>query len=232
MSSVKQQIPLRIGLEDEAQFDNFYPGEGGNFELLRYLQEANPDLLYLYGAPSAGVSHLLVALIKGAEVNGNKVQYVPLKELAGAPAAMLQQLEQLDLLCIDDIDLIAGNASWQQELFHLFNRAREEGTRIIFGGHSAPADLEIDLADLRSRVLAGQTWAVQELSDDEKLAALKSRAELRGFNLSDRVANYLLGHRQRDMATLMGYLDNLDRLSLEEKKLVNLPLVKRLIENQ
>ena len=232
MSPVKQQIPLRIGLEDEAQFDNFYSGEGDNLKLLHYLQEANPDLLYLFGKPASGVSHLLIALTKRAEALGDKVQYVPLKDLAGAPAEMLQQLEHLDLLCIDDIELVIGDVSWQQEVFHLFNRARQEGTRIVFGGHSTPTDLKIDLADLKSRVLAGQTWAVQELSDEEKLSALKSRAALRGFNLSDRVANYLLGHRQRDMSTLMGYLNKLERLSLEEKKLVSWPLVKRLIENQ
>lgn len=230
MSSVNSQIPLRVRLEDEASFENFYPGNKANQELTLYLQNSHPDVLYLYGAPSTGVSHLAIALVKEAEAAGQLAQYVPLEDLQGAPAEMLGQLEDMDLLCFDDIQLIRNSAEWQLGLFHLFNRMREQGGRFVFTGHSVPAQLDIALPDLRSRILAGQTWAVSALNDREKLQALKNRAQLRGFRLSDQVANYLIGHQQRDMAHLMGLLDQLDRLSLEEKKLITLPFVKQLIE--
>lgn len=235
----KEQIPLRLWLEDEAQFDNFYSGSK-NVDLLAYLKNNEPDLLYLYGNRSVGVSHLLIAISKRAEALGHATQYVPLKELLeAAPAEMLRQLGQLDLLCIDDIDLVAvsdlklkpESELWQVEILHLFNRLREQGAHLVFGGHSAPNQLRIGLADLRSRVLSGQTWAINELDDADKLQALKHRSALRGFDLSDSVAKYLLGHQQRDMSHLIGLLDRLDRLSLEEKKLVTLPLVKQLIES-
>jgi DnaA-homolog protein len=227
----KEQIPLRLWLEDEAQFDNFYAG-AKNKELLAYLQSNEPDLLYLYGSTSVGVSHLLIAISKRAEASGRTAQYVPLKELLdAAPAEILRQLNQLDLLCLDDLDLVADSESWQVEILHLFNRLREQGTHFVFGGHSAPTELQIGLADLRSRVLSGQTWALTELEDADKLLALKHRSALRGFNLADNVARYLLGHQQRDMSHLMNLLDRLDRLSLEEKKLITLPLVKQLIES-
>lgn len=232
MPPVKGQIPLRIGLDDEARFDNFYSGEGANLALLTYLQTEQPDLLYLYGAPSSGVSHLLIALAKRAESGRKRAQYIPLKELLDAPASMLSQLGSLDLLCFDDIDSVAPNEEWQLEIFHLFNRQREQGVHIVFGSHSAPSELQIGLADLRSRILSGQTWAIAELGDEEKLAALKKRASLRGFDLTDAVVNYLMGREQRDMSNLMQCLDQLDRLSLQEKKLVTLPLVKEVIEAQ
>lgn len=223
---------MRVGLADEASFENFYSGQNANSNLLNYLQAGTPDLLYLYGPAHSGVSHLLIAISKQAELVGLRTQYIPLKELLDAPAAMLGQLDSLDLLCLDDIDSVAQLDNWQLEIFHLFNRLREQETGIVFGSHLVPAELEIGLADLRSRILSGQTWAIAELNDAEKLAALKKRAALRGFSLSDSVAKYLLGREQRDMSNLMKRLDQLDRLSLQEKKLVTLPLVKKVIEPQ
>ena len=232
MPPVRHQIPLRVGLTDEASFENFYSGHTANSNLLNHLQAGTPDLVYLYGTAHSGVSHLLIAISKQAERLGQRTQYIPLKELLDAPAAMLSQLDSLDLLCLDDIDSVARLDDWQLEIFHLFNRLREQGAGIVFGGHLVPAELQIDLADLRSRILSGQTWAISELDDVDKLVVLKKRATLRGFNLSDAVAKYLLGREQRDMSNLMKRLDQLDRLSLQEKKLVTLPMVKKVIENQ
>ena len=85
------------------------------------------------------------------------------------------------------------------------------------------------MADLRSRVLASEVWSVQELSDEEKAVALQKRAESRGFSLSDQVARYLINHKDRDMSSLMNLLSRLDRLSLEQKKLITLPFVKNFL---
>ena len=229
--SVKRQIPLRLGLEDDTSFENFYASPGVNSDLVDFLKNENPDQLYLYGEPSSGISHLLIALTKQSELQRQKAQYVPLIELLDGPAIMLEQLENLSLICLDDIDLIAESEDWQQQVFHLYNRLKEEGCRFVFGSHSVPQSLKINLADLRSRILSGQTWAISSLEDEDKIAALKRRAELRGFNLSDQVAKYLLGREKRDMSNLMNQLNMLDQLSLQEKKMVTVPLVKAAIEN-
>lgn len=133
-------------------------------------------------------------------------------------------------MCLDDIDSIAKSDLWQNEVFHLYNELRAQGCPIVFGSHSSPSELPISLADLRSRLLAGETWALEELTDEDKLAALQQRASGRGFNLSDSVARYLIGRQRRDMTSLINILDKLDRLSLEQKKLITLPFVKSLID--
>ena len=102
---------------------------------------------------------------------------------------------------------------------------------MVFGSHSSPSELPITLADLRSRLLSGETWALEELTDEDKVVALQQRATGRGFNLSDGVARYLIDRQRRDMTSLIGILDKLDRLSLEQKKLITLPFVKTLIDS-
>ena len=226
MVEVAEQIPLRIWLDDEASLDNFYPEQDINYKLIDYLRANQPSLLYLFGPKSSGVSHLLIALCKGAEAQGKKTQYIPLKDMLNSPAEMLKHLGGIDFLCIDDIDLVSKSENWQQQIFHLYNQVKEGGGEIIFGSHSAPSDINIDLADLRSRIFAGEVWAVNELSDEGKAIALQNRAEARGFSLSDKVTNYLINHQNRDMSSLMELLYRLDRLSLEQKKLITVPFIK------
>lgn len=231
MSSVEQQIPLRVRVDDEAQLKNFYTEKDSNADLLSYLRQARPEVLYLYGKPHTGISHLLLALIRQAQSQQEIAQYLPLKEFSDASINGLEYLEQCQLLCVDDIEQVSAKNEWQVQVLHLFNRIRQQGGRVVFAGHKSPSNLQIDLADLRSRILSGQTWMVTEMSDPQKLSALKMRASSRGFTLSDQVTNYLLGRQQRDMTTLMQRLDQLDHLSLQEKKLITVPLVKKLIES-
>ena len=229
MIAPKAQMPLRLWLEDDAHLDNFYPGKGANIELVNYLKANQPDLLYLFGPASCGVSHLLFALCKRAEQQGRRVQYIPLQELVAEPSEMLSYLGEVDFLCVDNIEAIKVSNDWQQALFNLYNQIRDQGGTVLFGAHIAPTELSIDLADLRSRVLAGEVWSVQELSDEDKMIALQKRAESRGFSLSDQVARYLINHKDRDMSSLMDLLSRLDRLSLEQKKLITLPFVKNFL---
>ena len=50
-----------------------------------------------------------------------------------------------------------------------------------------------------------------------------------GITLTDDVAAYLLTHFRRDMPSLMALLDALDRFSLEQKRAVTLPLLRRML---
>jgi DnaA family protein len=69
------------------------------------------------------------------------------------------------------------------------------------------------------------------LSDAEKAAALRAHARARSLDLGDEVIAYLLKHARRDMASLIGILDALDRCSLELKRPVTLPLVRDALES-
>ncbi len=57
--------------------------------------------------------------------------YLALKRLPKDAIASLQGLEQLDLVCVDDIHVIAGDRAWEEALFHCFNRIREANGRLL-----------------------------------------------------------------------------------------------------
>lgn len=228
-----RQLALNVLLNDETSFDNFFTSPASpNALVLQALRSwlsfnSSDAFVYLWGASGCGLSHLLQAACHEAERVGRRSQYLPLAEFSTAdPHALFEGLEQLDLLCIDDISSVLGNKDWEEALFHLFNRVREHGCRLLVSAGSAPRDLPCQLPDLASRLAWGTVFRLEVLTDDEKQQALQMRARGLGLELGDEAARFLLNHSGRDTHTLFTILRTLDRVSLAEKRKLSIPLIK------
>lgn len=217
------QIPLQIKLNDAATFDNFI--SSGNEQLLLLLQSDEAFVFY-WSNEATGKTHLAQAL---CHQQPNSI-YLPLSEIAQWQPGIFEGLEGFDLICLDDVDHLAGKPDWEEVLFSLFNRVRDTGKKLRISAHASPKNLDIKLNDLQSRLTWGVTIQVQPLSDEDKLAALSLRAEQRGFGLPDDVAGYLLKHCPRDMKTLFTILDRLDDASLQAQRKLTIPFIKTCLE--
>lgn len=227
MARPEQQLALRIGLRDSATFANFYAGD--NAAVLHVLQQADEPFIYLWGTQGSGRSHLLQAACHAETGRGGAPAYLPLGELAPAGVGLLEGLEQMSLICLDDVQAIAGDAAWEEGLFHLYNRIREAGGRLLAAADASPLTLGINLADLRSRLGWGPVFQLQGLDDAGKLAALQLRARARGMALSDEVGSYLLRHSPRDMRALFDLLERLDRASLTAQRRLTIPFIREFL---
>lgn len=156
--------------------------------------------------------------------------YVPLEQFSHFSPEMLEGLEQYDLVCLDNIEAIKGNALWEEAIFDLFNRLYErQQSRIFITAHASPASLGLTLPDLASRLTWGQIYQLGELNDDEKLSALKLRANLRGFDINQDVGMFLLKRLNRDMKSLFTALEKLDIASITKKRRLTIPFVKEIL---
>jgi DnaA family protein len=155
--------------------------------------------------------------------------YLPLAELKQYGPQLLEDFDQLDLVCIDNLEQIAGDAEWEEALFHLYNRMRANGHVLIIAANLPPAKLGIRLADLESRLNWGMVFQLQPLDDDTKVVALRARAQARGLQLSDDVIRYLMHHGSRNMAHLLVTLDKLDVASLSAQRRITVPFVKQVM---
>jgi len=224
------QLPLCIRLADDATFANYLPG--ANAAALAHtcqLAEGRLDLLYLWGKNGSGRSHLLQAACLHAQQAGRQALYLPLAELLQYGADMLEGLEQCELLALDDVQAISTRADWQEALFHLFNRLRDSGACLLLAADSAPRELPLTLADLRSRLCLALIFKLEPLSDQEKLSALGARAAQRGLLLSGEAARFILSRGQRSMGTLFEILDTLDRASLQAQRKLTIPFIKQVL---
>jgi DnaA family protein len=217
------QIPLQIKLSDAATFENYVVGD--NAEIVRILQAATEPYLYLWSAKATGKTHLLQAL---CHLHGpGQAIYLPLKEMVQQRAEILEGLEQFALVCLDDVQYIAGHSEWELSLFHLYNRLREKGGHLCITSNAPPNQLQVELADLVSRLNWGPVFQLQPLNDQDKVKAMQLRATQRGFQLPDEVANYLLNHYPRDLPNLFSILDKLDVASLQAQRRLTIPFVKQ-----
>ncbi len=235
MKSSPQQLSLGIALKDDATFANFYAADvSSNTQVLQALKQQLTDngepLVFLWGGPGVGVSHLLQAACHNAEQQGLAVQYLPLADMVNfAPDHLLEGMEDFDLVCLDDMQAVVGQPQWEQALFNMFNRMRDTGRRLLMAAEQGPHQLPIKLADLRSRVNWGLTFQLQPMTDDDKKSALQLRAKVRGLELSDEVALFILHRAPRDLTELFNVLDRLDSASLAEQRRLTIPFVKHVL---
>ena len=229
------QLPLGIKLPDSATFTNLV--QGRNSEAVYHLQACLSSALtghdhrtiYLWGGAGCGKSHLLQAACHALSAQGTATAYVPLRHHQQLHPDMLEGLENLALVCIDDVEAVAGKRSWEDALFHLYNRMQTGAGLLLLSGHAAPSDLELVLADLRSRIGWDLVFQLHPLDDAGKKQALQLRARSRGFTLPDEVADYLLRYYPRDIHAQFGLLDRLDTASLVEQRRLTVPFVKAVL---
>jgi DnaA family protein len=216
-----RQLPLGVQLRTAAVFDNFYAG--ANVEAVAALHSRTVLSQWIWGAAATGKSHLLQAVCAAAAAPS---AYVPLRLDAGLAPAALEGLEQLDLACIDDLDAIAGQESWERALFALFNAAAETGTRLLFAANGAPVALPWSLPDWASRAASCSVYQLRLLDDSERIDALRMRAHRRGLELPLETAEYLLKRMPRDQRTLFDLVDALDDAALVAQRRLTVPFVR------
>lgn len=228
------QLALGVHLRDDATFENFFFG-GANVALeqalSQQLESGGEQIIYLHGADGSGRSHLLQAACHFADSVGKSSLYLPMADIASMPASeVLESVENLTLVCIDDLDHITGSGEWEEALFYLINRVRALGNKLLFSASNVPGSIAVELADLHSRLAWGLTFQVHALSDDEQKQALQMRASGRGLILSDEVASYILSRSARGLGSLLALLETLDRASLEEQRKLSIPFVRQYLD--
>jgi DnaA family protein len=222
------QLVLPLQLADHAVFASFLTGD--NATLVATLVDLSTgqadEGCWLWGARATGKTHLLQAVCDRA---GDRSAYLPLAELRDIGPAILEGLESRDLVCIDDVDGVAGDADWEVALFNLYNELQDAGGLLIVAASAAPRESGFDLADLASRMSRLPVFQLRPLSDAQRVAALQLRASHRGLELPNETAAFMLKRSRRDMASLYELLDTLDREALRAQRRLTVPFVREVL---
>ncbi len=220
------QLALNLTSRPAAAFDNFVEPEGSKIvvTLTSFLDEHQETILFIAGDTSTGKSHLLLAASQLFE--GGEAFYLPFSELIHMGPGVLEGLEQCRLLCLDDLDLIAGDPAWEEALFHLFNRCQQHQCQWIVSAVNTPGHMELKLPDLKSRMSWGLLIRLPALDEALRLQVLEQQARHFGFSLSDEVKQFIIRRAPRDLGTLTKLLYQIDRASLAEKRAITVPFVK------
>ena len=199
--------------------------------------------LFLYGSSGLGKTHLLHAVchyVRQAAL-GVTVELLSCEEFVnrfilaieeGNMAGFQAQFRGVDLLVIDDVQFLSDREHSQEEFFHTFNALYNNGKQIILSSDSPPAEIPSVEARLVSRFNWGLVARIDPPSFETRVAILQKKADLRGVEISDEVAEYVARYVQANIRELEGALTTIYAMSVTERQPISRALSQRALEGQ
>lgn len=192
-------------------------------ELLHTLNQADAPLLYIWGARGTGKRHLLRLWFERAQQQG---------KTGIAINASHQRLPEaytgIECLAIGNVEHL--NAQDQEILFNFFNHIRQTGQGALFvTSELPPARLPLR-EDVCSRMGFCLTYRLENLSDEEKIAALNDVARKLQLHIRTEHFHWLMQHWRRDTSSLLALLYQLDQHAVERQHSLTLPFIKAFLE--
>lgn len=193
---------LRLPLERHAVGEAFVVSDS-NAEATAVLgrwPDGVAPVLALHGPAGSGKSRLAAdwaERVGAAPLTGAEAGLIDPQELEGRPV-LLDDADQAD----------------DESLFHLINLAGSGGGALLMASRLAPRQWSVALPDLRSRLDAMRTVAVQAPDDAVLSAILRARFSERSITPADEVIDYLVRRLDRSgdaAATVVERLDALHR---------------------
>jgi chromosomal replication initiation ATPase DnaA len=114
-------------------------------------------------------------------------------------------------------------------LFNAWNRAQESGTPLLLASRWRPADWNVDLPDLRSRLGAALLLEISPPDDEMIEQLLQKQLADRGAAISIDALSYVKRRIERSYAGIESFARAANALALAENAPVNLALAKRVL---
>ncbi|MBM94206.1 MAG: DnaA regulatory inactivator Hda [Legionellales bacterium] len=225
-----RQMSIPFKLIDAATFEYYMPDLNAwavNALLKWSKAQVDESFCYCWGPWGVGKTHLLNAVCHEALALSAQVFYLDCAHHRRYCPSVLEDLDAFDLICLDNIDVLMGMTSWETALFNVYNQSVIVAEkRLLVTASLPPAQIGVQLPDLRSRLLGGWVLSLSTLSEQGLQEALMHRALQRGFHFSEHCAEYLLKYWTRCPHCLFRSLDDLDHLSLSAQRRITIPFIK------
>ena len=216
------QLPLDLSLNRPLNNDNFLRVES-NFNAYKWIDKW-PDwpshAINLYGPSGCGKTHLAHIFC-----NNSDALYIDINLLNTIDPFYFSHCNRC--IVIDNIE----NIDNENILFNLFNSIKDEGGYLLLLGRFPPSRWMIDLPDLKSRLLS--IPSIEILSPDEisLKKILINKCKSHALELSDEAANYALVRIPRTFIAINRLADQINLVSLSQKKKLNISIVKEAIKS-
>ena len=236
----RQSPTLSLALNPDYTFDNFVMGPTNRLAHAAALAVAekpgrtyNP--FFVHGSVGLGKTHLLQAVclrilqmnpatrIYYTSCEGFMTQFMEAVQ-AGEMAAFRHTFRDVDVLAIDDVHFLAKRDRTQEEFFHTFNSLYQSQRQIILSSDAPPEDIP----DLEDRLVSRFKWGlVSHIGPpcyETRIAILKNKARMRGFELNDEVACHIAARIDSNIRELEGAIVKLQVLASVERRDIDLDM--------
>ena len=254
ISNSKQIDPNRdarpvasFGLNPRNTFESFVIGPNNEIAHAASLAVAqapartyNP--LFIYGGVGLGKTHLMQAIGQYvlAKKKNTKVIYLSSELFINEFIDAIQhnnlvkfrkRYRQADLLCIDDIQFLAGKERSQEEFFHTFNTLFDGHKQIVLSC-DRPAS---EIANLEHRLVSRFEWGLtaelQPPAIETRLAILRKKARGMQIKLPDEIFEFLANRIRSNVRRLEGALMRVASFASLSGKELNQEVIEHLLKD-
>lgn len=196
--------PFMVGsepLDPEMTLDHFLLLKKANGIAVKLVAEAakcpfNPVLIY--GPPSSGKTHLLMAAAAILREKRLKIFYTKASTFTehvvqgirkGSMQAVRAAYRSADVLLIDDIHIFSNKGATQEEFFHTFNDLHTRGCPIFLSSPVPPSKL----TDIEPRLVSRFEWGISVgLEKEDWAPILEIKAKLWKLTLDPSLISFLV----------------------------------------
>lgn len=249
-NSVDSAAIQNANLNPKYTFDTFVVGANNNLAHAASLAVAespgeiyNP--LFIYGGVGLGKTHLMHSVAHFILKNNPKAKilYVTSEKFTNelidairnknniSTTEFREKYRNNDVLLIDDIQFIIGKESTQEEFFHTFNALYESKKQIIISSDKPPKEIETLEERLRSRFEWGLTVDIQSPDYETRMAILRKKEELEGFNIDNEIIKYIATNVKSNIRELEGALTKIVALSKLNNKEITIQLAEEALKD-
>lgn len=235
-------------LSPDYTFDSFVVGPDNRLAHAASLAVAkqpgrayNP--FFVHGGVGLGKTHLLQAICQTAMRNDPtmRICYTSCNLFmnqfheavqVGQMGSFRHRFRNFDLLVVDDIHDLSNRGPSQEEFFHTFNTLFQGGRQIVLSSDAPPNEIP-DLEErLTSRFACGLVANIERPCYETRVAIVKSKAQMRSFDLPDEVAGYIAARIDTNIREIEGAITKIQSLAMLDNSPIDLALAKRAIGDQ
>ncbi|WP_411341489.1 chromosomal replication initiator DnaA [Sphingopyxis sp. J-6] len=120
----------------------------------------------------------------------------------------------------------------EEELFHAWNAAQASGTPLLVIADAPPAEWQIALPDLASRLAAVPVLTIGDPDDCLARDLIEALFAQRGIAIAPEAASYIVPRMERSYAMIHRIVAALDAASLEQGRRVGVRLIRETLLSQ
>ncbi len=129
------QLILKYQKNVKQTFNNYYSENPENeliLDSVKKIFENQNNQIFIWGNECSGKSHILYSACNYFDEVKIRCVYLPMKNFIKFNKDILVGVDEYDLICIDDIDLIFGIEEWEKSFFFLINKIIDNSKKIIY----------------------------------------------------------------------------------------------------
>ena len=169
-------------------------------------------------------SYIFQAIYNDLEKN-SKCIFISMKD---NKSEVLKDLDNFSHIFIDSFNECFENKISEIDLFNLYNSSKDNGSKLILRENSL-IQKSILLPDLKSRINSNIELVMPKLTDKDKKHIIEIELIKRGLSIKEKNLDFIMNHSSRNLETLQTLVNKLDKLTMERKKNISIPLIKELI---